>query len=136
MSKRMSVEREPPAVLATAGVEREPLRIHPNLQEVEQAGALQRRLYRTVRETMRAMAGRLCGVARWEAKQLLARHGWIDAEHGDLLRKRVLELRFLPRIESICARMPPPAHPERFRPLGSSAATTSYAAPAGEPARP
>lgn len=72
--------------------------IHPNLQDVEQASALQRRLYRTVRETMRAMAGRLCGVGHWEAKKMLARHVWLDAEHADALRQRVLELRY-PRVD-------------------------------------
>ena len=48
------------------------IRVYPNLQNVEQASALQRRLYRAIRETMRAMAGRLSGVADWEAKKLLA----------------------------------------------------------------
>lgn len=72
--------------------------VHPNLQQVEQASALQRRLYRTIRETMRAMAGRICGVANWEAKKLLARHIWLDSEHADALRNRVLELRF-PRVD-------------------------------------
>jgi hypothetical protein len=33
---------------------------------------------------------------------------------------------FLPRIEARCARMPALPHPECFKPLGSSAATTSY----------
>ena len=33
---------------------------------------------------------------------------------------------FLPRIEAKCARMPGLANPEHFKPLGSSAATTSY----------
>lgn len=74
------------------------IQVHPNLQSVEQASALQRRLYRTIRETMRAMAGRICGVASWEAKKLLARHIWLDAEHADALRQRVLELRF-PRVD-------------------------------------
>jgi len=74
------------------------IQVYPNLQEVEQASALQRRLYRTVRETMRAMAGRLSGVANWEAKKLLAHHVWLDAEHADGLRQRVLELRF-PRVD-------------------------------------
>jgi uncharacterized ferritin-like protein (DUF455 family) len=68
------------------------------LLAVEQASALQRRLYRTVRETMRAMAGRLSGVASWEAKKLLARHTWLDAGHADALRERVLELRY-PRVD-------------------------------------
>nr|MCU0748251.1 hypothetical protein [Akkermansiaceae bacterium] len=72
--------------------------VHPNLQQVEQASALQRRLYRTLRETMRAMAGRICGVASWEAKKLLARHIWLDSEHADAIRNRVLELRF-PRVD-------------------------------------
>src|ERR1041385_4176011 len=74
------------------------IQIHPNLQSVEQASALQRRLYRTIRETMRAMAGRISGVAKWEAKKLLARHIWLDAQHADALRARVLELRF-PRVD-------------------------------------
>jgi len=74
------------------------IQVHPNLQQVEHASALQRRLYRTIRETLRAMAGRICGVAGWEAKKLLARHLWLDAEHADALRSRVLELRF-PRVD-------------------------------------
>ena len=72
--------------------------VYPNLQDVEQASALQRRLYRVVRETMRAMAGRISGVANWEAKKLLARHIWLDAEHANTIRQRVLELRF-PRVD-------------------------------------
>ena len=74
------------------------IQVHPNLQDVEQASGLQRRLYRTLRESMRAMAGRICGVANWEAKKLLARHIWLDAEHADAIRTRVLELRF-PRVD-------------------------------------
>lgn len=74
------------------------IRVYPNLQNVEQASALQRRLYRAIRETMRAMAGRLSGVADWEAKKLLAHHLWLDAEHADGIRQRVLELRF-PRVD-------------------------------------
>jgi uncharacterized ferritin-like protein (DUF455 family) len=71
---------------------------HLNLQDVEQASALQRRLYRTIRETMRAMAGRISGVASWEAKKMLGRHIWLDAQHADALRNRVLELRY-PRVD-------------------------------------
>lgn len=74
------------------------IEVYPNLQEVEQASALQRRLYRVIRETMRAMAGRISGIARWEAKKMLARHVWLDAEHANALRQRVLELRF-PRVD-------------------------------------
>jgi uncharacterized ferritin-like protein (DUF455 family) len=74
------------------------IQVYPNLQEVEQAGRLQRRLYRVARETMRAMAGRISGVSRWEAKQMLAEHVWLDAEHADALRRRVLELRY-PRVD-------------------------------------
>jgi uncharacterized ferritin-like protein (DUF455 family) len=74
------------------------IQVHPNLQQVEQASALQRRLYRTIRETMRSMAGRICATANWEAKKPLARHIWLDAEHADAIRHRVLELRF-PRVD-------------------------------------
>ena len=74
------------------------IQVYPNLQEVEQASALQRRLYRAIRETMRAMAGRISGVANWEAKKMLARHIWLDAEHANAIRQRVLELRF-PRVD-------------------------------------
>jgi hypothetical protein len=70
------------------------IQVYPNLQDVEQASALQRRLFRAIRETMRAMAGRISGVASWEAKKLLARHIWLDAEHANAIRQRVLELRF------------------------------------------
>ena len=58
------------------------IQVHPNLQSVEQASALQRRLYRTIRETMRAMAGRISGVASWEAKKLLARHIWCPTSNS------------------------------------------------------
>ena len=47
---------------------------------------------------MRAMAGRISGVANWEAKKMLARHIWLDAEHANAIRQRVLELRF-PRVD-------------------------------------
>ena len=45
------------------------------------------------------MAGRISGVASWEAKKLLARHIWLDAEHANTMRERVLELRF-PRVDA------------------------------------
>jgi hypothetical protein len=69
-----------------------------NLLSVEEASAWQRRLYRTVRETMRAMAGRISGVSSWEAKKMLARHIWLDAEDANSVRERTLELRF-PRVD-------------------------------------
>lgn len=74
------------------------IHVHANLQSVEEASALQSRFYRAVRETMRAMAGRISGVAAWEAKKLLARHLWLDAEHANAIRQRVLELRY-PRVD-------------------------------------
>lgn len=70
----------------------------PSVQDVEQSSSLQRRLYRTIRETLRAMAGRIISTEKWEAKKLLARHLWLDAEHADAVRTRVLELRF-PRVD-------------------------------------
>lgn len=69
-----------------------------NLRSVEEASALQRRLYRAMRETMRAMAGKICDVPTWEVKQFLSRQVWIDAEHADSVRTRVLELRY-PRVD-------------------------------------
>ena len=72
--------------------------VYPNLKQVEEASAWLRRLYRAVRETMRAMAGRLSGVGDWPAKKLLGHHLWLDAGHADALRQRVLELRF-PRVD-------------------------------------
>lgn len=74
------------------------IQVYPNLQDVEAASTLQSRLYRTIRETLRAMAGRISGVASWDAKKLLARHLWLDAEHANGIRQRVLELRF-PRVD-------------------------------------
>ena len=62
------------------------IQVYPNLQDVEAASTLQSRLYRTIRETMRAMAGRISGVTNWEAKKLLARHIWLDAEHANAIR--------------------------------------------------
>jgi hypothetical protein len=72
--------------------------VNPSLHEVEQAIALQRRLYWTITETMRAMARRICEAADWEATKLMTRHIWIDAEHADAIRSRFLELRF-PRVD-------------------------------------
>ena len=69
-----------------------------NLRSVEDASAWQRRLYRVIRETMRAMAGRLSGVGSWAAKKMVARHIWLDSENANALRERVLELRF-PRVD-------------------------------------
>ena len=74
------------------------IQVYPNLRDVEEASTLQSRLYRAIRETMRAMAGRISGVASWEAKKLLARHIWLDAEHANAIRQRVLELRY-PRVD-------------------------------------
>jgi hypothetical protein len=42
--------------------------------EVLEPATRQLRLYRAIRETMRAMAGRISGVASWDAKKLLTRH--------------------------------------------------------------
>jgi hypothetical protein len=69
-----------------------------NLRSVEEASAWQRRLYRTLRETMRAMAGRLSRISSWPAKKMLARHIWLDSENANAIRERVLELRF-PRVD-------------------------------------
>lgn len=68
-------------------------------RDVESASQLMRRFYRIERETMRAMAGYLPKLRIWSAKKMLARHIWLDATHADLLRSRVLELRY-PRVDA------------------------------------
>lgn len=50
------------------------------------------------RRLLRAMGGWLPGTARWEAKLLLGRMVWEDAEHVQALRNRILELRTSERI--------------------------------------
>ncbi len=50
--------------------------------------------------------------------------GWIAQKHASGQHGYDL---FLPRIEAKCRNMPAVARPEHFKPLGSSAATTSYA---------
>src|SRR4051812_36971057 len=57
-----------------------------------------RRYYRSVKETMRAMAGYLSKMQCWPAKKMLARHIWLDSMHADLLRSRTLNLRY-PRVD-------------------------------------
>ena len=61
---------------------------------VEAAAALLKRCYLASRETMRAMAAWHINVANWEAKCLLPRHIWHLSLGADLLRTRVLELRY------------------------------------------
>lgn len=50
------------------------------------------------RRLLRIMAGWLPGTARWEAKFVLGRLVWEDAEHAQALRGRILELRTGERI--------------------------------------
>lgn len=50
------------------------------------------------RRLLRIMAGWIPGTARWEAKFLLGRLVWEDAEHTQSLRTRLLELRTSERI--------------------------------------
>src|SRR5262245_159738 len=80
------------------GVRKMALIVLQNQLGVNEASLLQRRLYRAIRETMRAMAGRISGTANWPAKKMLARHAWLDSEHADAIRTRVLELRF-PKVD-------------------------------------
>ncbi|NOU72476.1 hypothetical protein GC098_13740 [Paenibacillus sp. LMG 31458] len=68
------------------------------LRDVETASKMMRRYYRTVKETMRAMAGYLPKMCWWPGKKLLARHIWMDSLHADMLRSRTLDLRY-PRVD-------------------------------------
>ncbi len=71
---------------------------HP-LRDVEVASLQLRRIYRVMRETMRAMAGFVLAAPTLDVKRLLGRHAWIDSQHADALRTRVMELRF-PRLDA------------------------------------
>jgi uncharacterized ferritin-like protein (DUF455 family) len=70
---------------------------HP-LRDVETASLQLRRIYRVMRETMRAMSGFILAAPSLDVKRLLGRHAWLDAQHADALRVRVMELRF-PRLD-------------------------------------
>jgi uncharacterized ferritin-like protein (DUF455 family) len=67
-------------------------------------------------------------IARTE-REVTSWKEWIAEKHAT--GKSGYDL-FLPRIEAKCARMPALAHPEYFKPTGSSAATLSY----GQPVKP
>jgi hypothetical protein len=71
---------------------------HP-LRDVETASLQLRRIYRVIRETMRAMSGFILEAPTLQVKRLLGRHAWLDAQHADALRTRVMELRF-PRLDA------------------------------------
>jgi hypothetical protein len=68
---------------------------------------------------------------QWTREQIITRtrrkgndwKGWIADKHRTGRHGSVV---FLPRIEARCPRMPALPHPAFFKPLGSSAATTSY----------
>jgi hypothetical protein len=68
------------------------------LRDVEVASQQLRRLYRVLREVMRAMCGHVLAAPLLPVKRLLARHAWVLSHHADALRTRVLELRF-PRVD-------------------------------------
>jgi uncharacterized ferritin-like protein (DUF455 family) len=71
---------------------------HHLLRDVDTASLQLRRLYRVLREIMRADCGHILAAPMLDTKRLLARHAWIIADHADALRTRVLELRF-PRVD-------------------------------------
>jgi uncharacterized ferritin-like protein (DUF455 family) len=71
---------------------------HP-LRNVETASLQLRRIYRVIRETMRAMSGFILCAPSLQVKRVLGRHAWLDAQHADALRTRVMELRF-PRLDA------------------------------------
>ncbi len=61
---------------------------------VDDASTILKRFYWAERELFRASASRHMVLASWEAKKLLPRHLWEDTVHADLLRGRVLEMRY------------------------------------------
>ncbi len=68
------------------------------LRDVDTASLQLRRIYRVLREVIRAQCGHVLSAPLLESKRLLVRHAWVIADHADVLRQRVLELRH-PRVD-------------------------------------
>ena len=68
------------------------------LRDVDAASLQLRRIYRVLREVVRAQCGHVLAAPLLETKRLLVRHAWVIADHADALRQRVLELRH-PRVD-------------------------------------
>lgn len=79
-----------PTFWSYAGVER-PDRVSP--YGVEENATILRRFEYVERRVLRAMAGWLPGLPEVEVKYGVARHLWEDAEHAQMLRLRIRQLR-------------------------------------------
>jgi ferritin-like metal-binding protein YciE len=61
---------------------------------VEKSSQLLKRYYVAERQLMRTLAAWFVDTSQWDIKRLLARHMWQTSRHADILRSRVLELRY------------------------------------------
>ena len=75
-----------------------PVATNHRICQVENASLQLRRIYRVMRETIRAMSGYIAQASRMQTKRLLAKHAWIDSTQADVIRQRVVELRY-PRVD-------------------------------------
>jgi hypothetical protein len=61
---------------------------------VENASTILKRFYVTERQLMRTLAAWFVGTSQWDLKRQLSEDMWQTAQHADVLRTRVLELRY------------------------------------------
>src|SRR4051812_29563347 len=61
---------------------------------VDQASAYLKRCYVVERQLMRTLAAWFVDTAQWDFKRQLATDMWETSRHADMLRTRVLELRY------------------------------------------
>jgi uncharacterized ferritin-like protein (DUF455 family) len=61
---------------------------------VDQASAYLKRCYVAERQLMRTLAAWFVDTAQWDIKRQLANDMWVTSRHADMLRIRVLELRY------------------------------------------
>ena len=69
-------------------------RIIAEHSRVDNASYSLKRLYVAERTLMRTLSAWFVGTAQWDLKRLLGEHMWQTAQHADVLRTRVLELRY------------------------------------------
>ncbi|MCR8643068.1 toxic anion resistance protein [Paenibacillus sp. N1-5-1-14] len=67
---------------------------NPGRRTVDEASDMLKKMYLVERETMRTLAGYLVSASNWELKKSIPRLLWQDAQRADMLRTRVLEMRY------------------------------------------
>src|SRR5689334_7449718 len=61
---------------------------------VDQASSYLKRCYTAERQLMRTLAAWYVDTSQWDLKRQLANDMWLTSRHADMLRTRVLELRY------------------------------------------